>query len=271
METMREKSSRTLLLEKETEEPSENSFIEEKPEEKKESAKKVLFENNTPELYMENLKKNFAPQPKQEPQQTQSVSPKIQFEAAETFFSKPVESKEKQQTESQVSFKNVYAQSQEPEKEIEDEVEVEPEDETLSEVEEQEDVNVEIEEENNVEIQNKRIKRAKPKTRFRIFVFALVGVLACMFGWTIYNAVEIQTLTSEIEQASKIYSVNVYNYINNLSKTDDLTNPDSIFNLDSLSEAGIVPLQPSKEEQTEFSVKSNWFDRLCNWLSSLFN
>lgn len=249
METMKEKSSRTLLLEKETEEPSAVSFVEEK----KESAKKVLFENNTPELYMENLKKNFTPEPKQE--EKPKVSPKIQFEAAETFFAKPAEQVEEIQEE-EISTPEI-------ETEIQEEVveEIEPEVETEQ----------EIVSENDEETENKRLKRAKPKTRFKIFVFGLVGVLACMCGWAIYNSVEIQTLTSEIEQANKIYSVNVYNYINNLSKTDDLTNPDSIFNLDSLSDAGVVPIQPTKEDQVEYSVKSNWFDRLCNWISNLFN
>ena len=95
METMKEKNSRTILLEKETEEPSDVSFIPENQEEKKESAKKVLFENNTPELYMQNLKKNFAPQPEKETKPTPSVSSKIQFEAAETFFSKLLKQKKK--------------------------------------------------------------------------------------------------------------------------------------------------------------------------------
>lgn len=264
METMKEKNSRTILLEKETEEPSDVSFIPENQEEKKESAKKVLFENNTPELYMQNLKKNFAPQPEKETKPAPSVSSKIQFEAAETFFSKPLEAKEKKQTEGQVSFQNVYVPlKEEPETlpEEKEEIEVSSEEETVN----------DVIEENVSENENKPVKRAKPKTRFRIFVFGLIGVLACMCGWSIYNAVEIKTLTAEIEQANKIYSVNVYNYIKTISKADDLTNKDSITNLDSLSEAGIVPLQPTKEQPSEYSVKSNWFDRLCNWLSNLFN
>ena len=40
METMKEKNSRTLLLEKETEEPSVESFIEENQEEKKRKRQK---------------------------------------------------------------------------------------------------------------------------------------------------------------------------------------------------------------------------------------
>lgn len=267
METMKEKNSRTLILEKETEEPSASSFIEEKPEEKKESAKKVLFENNTPELYMQNLKKNFEPKQEKEIKSSPSVSSKIQFEAAETFFSKPLEAKEKKQAEGQVSFKNVYVPLEEEEPEKKQEVEQTQEIENFQE----EETSSEIQEENLTENQTKQIKRAKPKTRFKIFIFALIGVLACMCGWSIYNAVEIKTLTAEIEQANKIYSVNVYNYIKTISKADDLTNKDSITNLDSLSEAGIVPLQPKKEDPSEFSVKSNWFDRLCNWLSNLFN
>lgn len=265
METMKEKNSRTILLEKETEEPSDVSFIPENQEEKKESAKKVLFENNTPELYMQNLKKNFAPQPEKETKPAPSVSSKIQFEAAETFFSKPLEAKEKKQTEGQVSFQNVYVPLKEEEPETlpeeKEEIEVSSEEETLS----------DVQEENISEDENKPVKRAKPKTRFRIFIFGLISVLACMCGWSIYNAVEIKTLTAEIEQANKIYSVNVYNYVKTISKADDLTNKDSITNLDSLSDAGIVPLQPTKEDKSEYSVKSNWFDRLCNWLSNLFN
>lgn len=267
METMKEKNSRTLLLEKETEEPSVESFIEENQEEKKESAKKVLFENNTPELYMQNLKKNFAPQQEKETKSAQSISSKIQFEAAETFFSKPLEAKEKKQTEGQVSFQNVYV----PLKEEESETETLPEEKEEIEVSSEEETLSDVQEENISEDENKPVKRAKPKTRFRIFIFGLISVLACMCGWSIYNAVEIKTLTAEIEQANKIYSVNVYNYIKTISKADDLTNKDSITNLDSLSEAGIVPLQPTKEDKSEYSVKSNWFDRLCNWLSNLFN
>ena len=265
METMKEKNSRTILLEKETEEPSDVSFIPENQEEKKESAKKVLFENNTPELYMQNLKKNFEPQQEKETKSAQSVSSKIQFEAAETFFSKPLEAKEKKQTECQVSFQNVYVPLKEEEPETlpeeKEEIEVSSEKETVN----------DVIEENVSENENKPVKRAKPKTRFRIFIFGLISVLACMCGWSIYNAVEIKTLTAEIEQANKIYSVNVYNYVKTISKADDLTNKDSITNLDSLSEAGIVPLQPTKEQPSEYSVKSNWFDRLCNWLSNLFN
>ena len=68
----------------------------------------------------------------------------------------------------------------------------------------------------------------KKKTRFKIFVFGLVAVLACMAGWAIFNSVEIKTLTAELEQANKIYSVNIYNHISNLSKADDLTNEESI-------------------------------------------
>lgn len=267
METMKEKNSRTILLEKETEEPSDVSFIPENQEEKKESAKKVLFENNTPELYMQNLKKNFEPQQEKETKSAPSVSSKIQFEAAETFFSKPLEAKEKKQTEGQVSFQNVYVPLKEEESETETLPEEKEEIEILS---EEENVN-DVIEENVSEDENKPVKRAKPKTRFRIFIFGLISVLACMCGWSIYNAVEIKTLTAEIEQANKIYSVNVYNYVKTISKADDLTNKDSITNLDSLSDAGIVPLQPTKEQPSEYSVKSNWFDRLCNWLSNLFN
>lgn len=284
METLTEKNVKTLLIEKETE-PVSSVSTQENLEEKKESAKKVLFENNTPELYMANLKKNFSPEPEKKEEKPKEVKPKIQFEAAETFFSEPVKVNEKKQSPGQVSFSSYYVPQQEVKQNIEVEHEqiVEQQKEEILQHEiqtntEAEEV-VEIEEETILEnideieekIEKKPKKLAKKKTRFKIFVFGLVGVLACMIGWAIFNAVEIKTLTAEMDKANKIYSVNIYNHISNISKADDLTNENSIFDLQKLSDAEILPLQPTPTEDVEYSIKSNWFDRLCNWISNLFN
>ena len=235
-------------------------------EEKKQEAKKTLF-SNTPSEYMENLKKNFS---KEEPKQKKEtkVTPKIQFEAAETFFSEKQKS-DKKQAKDQVSFHSVYA----PVKEDEVVIESKPaakEEKIENQIEEEAEVS-KMEEETVPDQEEKPRQRAKFKTRLKIICVGTVLVLACMVGWTIANAVQIETLTSEMEQANKIYSVNIVTHISNISKADDLTNPDSIFNLDELSNAEVVPLQPTPSAPTEYSVRSNWFDRLCNWLSNLFS
>lgn len=275
MEILTEKEIKIVTIEKET--PVSNFPVEQNLEEKRESAKKVLFENNTPELYMENLKKNFS---KPEVKVEKKVEPKpiIQFEAAETFFQEKTKAKEKKQAHGQVSFSAIYANETVEEKQeiVEQEIaEPEPENEIIKDniEENSEEIEENVENLNNFEekVDNKQKKSAKSKTRFKIFIFGLVGVLACMIGWAIYNAVEIKTLTAEMEQANKIYSVNVYSHISNIAKADDLTNEDSIFNLEKLSTAKIIPVQPTPQEKVEYSIKSNWFDRLCNWVSNLFN
>ena len=275
MELLTEKENKIVTIEKET--PVSSFPVEQNLEEKRESAKKVLFENNTPELYMENLKKNFS-KPEVKEEKKVEPKPKIQFEAAETFFQEKPKEKEKKQTPGQVSFSSIYTNEvvEENKKIAEPEV-FEPEPETKI-IEQDIEENIEKIEENNENLnnfeektENKQKKLAKSKTRFKIFIFGLVGVLACMIGWAIYNAVEIKTLTAEMEQANKIYSVNVYSHISNISKADDLTNEDSIFNLEKLSSAEIIPIQPTPQEKVEYSIKSNWFDRLCNWISNLFN
>lgn len=250
MKSLKESRVGTMILEKE-EKPSEDFVVETKEEVKKESAKKVLFENNSTETYMENLKKNFSkPEKKVE---RKPVSPKIQFEATETFFAKP---------KAQEDIKK------EPATEIKQEIEIQTENKKQEYI--QEDVSNEIQEETPKE--EKRLKRAKFKTRLGIMIFGLVSVLACMIGWTISNAVEIKTLTQELEQANKIYSVNVVKHISNISKADDLIDENSITNIDKLGEAQVIKLTPEKlKKPVEYSVKSNWFDRLCNWLSNLFN
>lgn len=250
----------------------DNSFVEEK----KENAKKVLFENNTPELYMENLKKNFAPTEVKEEKKEQP-KPKIQFEAAETFFQEVPKAKEKKQATGQVSFSSIYSNksveevvSVSKQEIVEPEIKEEIFEETLPEGIQELQNSTEIIETVEEQKQTNKKSVAKSKTRFKIFIFGLVGVLACMIGWAIWNSVEIKTLTAEMEQANKIYSVNVFSHISNLSKADDLTNENSIINLEKLSDAEIIPIQPIPQKKEEFNVKSNWFDRLCNWLSGFF-
>lgn len=255
---MEQKQSKQVTLVLEKEEVESSNVLPQN--EKKESAKKVLFENNTPELYMANLKKGFLPTENEK--KTEKILPKIEFQAEKTFV---VQQEKKTEKVEEIQPTLQVQQEVLPQTQVQQEQEVEQ---VLEEEQTQEEI---LDDETQEEIQNDVSKKPKAKTRFRIFLFGLVGVLVCMMGWAISNAIQIKTLTAEIEQANKVYSVDIVKYIQNISKADDLTNPDSITNLDALSEAEIVPLQPTQSDPVEFSVKSNWFDRLCNWLSNLFN
>ena len=115
-------------------------------------------------------------------------------------------------------------------------------------------------------------KKKNFKLRLKLAICAFALILTCLGGWAIYNAIEIKTLTAEAQAAKNQYNINVATVISNISKLDDLTNPNSITNLDELSSAEILPITPKdKTAPTKFEKESNWFDRVCNWFSNLFN
>lgn len=245
-----QKETKTAIMEKPLTETSVENLNKPKSETKKEDAKKILFQNS-PEKYMENLKK-IATSTYSIPE-TKSKT-KIEFEATKTFVT-------------------------EPEKKVEAEKikEVKIEKEKLEETEEN------VEKKNNVEpitftqpkadIDINPLKRVKPKIglkkRLKIITFGFFAILTCLLSWSIFNGTEIETLRAQLEASNKTYSVNLVNYINNLSKVDDGLTPDSLFNLQDLSNAGVIPLEPTLATPVEYTIKSNWFDKLCNWLSGI--
>lgn len=247
------RESKTTVIDQVTEDVSFEDFKIKDTEDKKETAKKILF-NNSPEFIVSQQLSHAAASP------LTSTSSKIEFEAAKTFFS---------------DLPEPEAQIEESKKEIElTEIESEKEEETKTETDFQPLTTFETEEKTESIEETKVLNRIKPKTglkaRFKVIAFGFFAVLTCFLGWTIYNAIEIETLRAQMEAANKTYAVNIVNYINNLSKADDLTS-DSLFNLEQLSEAGVIPLEPSElKNHVEYSVRSNWFDRLCNWLSNIF-
>ena len=137
----------------------------------------------------------------------------------------------------------------------------------------------EVEQKNDVEVEKSSktvvLSRAKTqknlKTRLKIFFVAGILVLTCLGGWAIYNGIRVKTLTAELQAKNAEYSVNVAKVISNISKLDDLSNPNSITNLDELEKAEVIKIVPKNEvAPISYEQKSNWFDRLCNWLSNLF-
>ncbi|MDD4110542.1 MAG: hypothetical protein PHS54_03200 [Clostridia bacterium] len=242
-----QRETRTAIIEKTSTDISAESLNESTTETKKDSAKKILFQNS-PEKYMENLKKTLAPTTS--PATDVAPKTKIEFEAAKTFV-----------TEEPIIEEPVQAISQEIKVESEVEEKTEKEVEPLTQEEAKPDINT------------NPMNRIKPKIglkkRLKIITFGFFAILTCLLGWSFFNGNEIETLRAQLEASNKTYSVNLVNYINNLSKVDDGLTPESLFNLQDLSNAGIIPLEPTLATPVEYTIKSNWFDKLCNWLSGI--
>lgn len=225
---------------------------EKKSTEKREEAKRKLF--------------NFV-EPKSEkkvlPKQSISLSKEV-FENEEVKNVKP---------EKEIKF---FSQTEiEPKKIIEDDIVNEIEQEPEFEIEQQTEYEDDLAQEEK-RLQRKKIvyenqKKPSLKLRLKLAICAIALVLTCLGGWAIYNAVEIKTLTGEAQAKNAEYNINVMKVIRTTSKLDDLTNPNSITNLDELESANVVQIIPKEKASPKTIEKqSNWFDRLCNWLSNLF-
>lgn len=225
---------------------------EKKSTEKREEAKRKLF--------------NFV-----EPKSEKKVLPKQSISLSKEVF----ENEEIKNLEPEKEIKFFSQTEIEPKKIIEDDIVSEIEQEPEREIEQQTELEGDIAEEEK-RLQHKKVvyenqKKPSLKLRLKLAICAIALVLTCLGGWAIYNAVEIKTLTGEAQAKNAEYNINVMKVIKTTSKLDDLTNPNSITNLDELESANIVQIIPKEKASPKTIEKqSNWFDRLCNWLSNLF-
>ena len=233
---------------------------EKKSTEKREEAKRKLF--------------NFV-----EPKSEKKVLPKQSISLSKEVF----ENEEVKNVEPEKEI-NFFSQTEiEPKKIIEDDIVNEIEQEPEFEIEQESEFEIEqqTEYEDDLAQEEKRLQRKKVvyenqkkpslKLRLKLAICAIALVLTCLGGWAIYNAVEIKTLTGEAQAKNAEYNINVMKVIRTTSKLDDLTNPNSITNLDELESANVVQIIPKEKASPKTIEKqSNWFDRLCNWLSNLF-
>lgn len=225
---------------------------EKKSTEKREEAKRKLF--------------NFV-----EPKSEKKVLPKQSISLSKEVF----ENEEIKNLEPEKEIKFFSQTEIEPKKIIEDDIANKIEQEPEFEIEQQTELEGNIAEEEK-RLQHKKVvyenqKKPSLKLRLKLAICAIALVLTCLGGWAIYNAVEIKTLTGEAQAKNAEYNINVMKVIKTTSKLDDLTNPNSITNLDELESANIVQIIPKEKASPKTIEKqSNWFDRLCNWLSNLF-
>lgn len=225
---------------------------EKKSTEKREEAKRKLF--------------NFV-----EPKSEKKVLPKQSISLSKEVF----ENEEVKNVEPEKEIKFFSQTEIEPKKIIEDDIVNEIEQEPEFEIEQQTEYEDDLAQEEK-RLQRKKVvyenqKKPSLKLRLKLAICAIALVLTCLGGWAIYNAVEIKTLTGEAQAKNAEYNINVMKVIKTTSKLDDLTNPNSITNLDELESANVVQIIPKEKASPKTIEKqSNWFDRLCNWLSNLF-
>ena len=219
---------------------------EKKSTEKREEAKRKLF--------------NFV-----EPKSEKKVLPKQSISLSKEVF----ENEEIKNLEPEKEIKFFSQTEIEPKKIIEDDIANKIEQEPEFEIEQQTELEGNIAEEEK-RLQHKKVvyenqKKPSLKLRLKLAICAIALVLTCLGGWAIYNAVEIKTLTGEAQAKNAEYNINVMKVIKTTSKLDDLTNPNSITNLDELESANIVQIIPKEKASPKTIEKqSNWFDRLCN-------
>lgn len=97
--------------------------------------------------------------------------------------------------------------------------------------------------------------------RMRTVLFSVV-LLVCGI-WGISNVVNINSVKAEYDALSNVYyNINLPNYLKNLTQLDAV-NKDNMENL-----FPTIPEESTKP--TSIEKKTNWFDRVCEFLAGLF-
>ena len=108
------------------------------------------------------------------------------------------------------------------------------------------------------------------KFRFKLLTGVFCCLLAILTGWIIGNIVEIATTNTEIATQTE-YAVDLKGLISNISKLDKDETPASPSDGSLLPIEEIIPVTPGiVEDTTGYESESNWFDKICNWLSNFF-
>ena len=110
--------------------------------------------------------------------------------------------------------------------------------------------------------------------RMRLCTGVMCLLIALFGGWIIGNAVEIASTSAQIaetELAKDAYEANLFSYIQKIRQLDNWNenNLNSDSSLIPIEE--IIPITPTPlKDPTSYEKESNWFDKICNWLSNLF-
>ncbi len=109
-----------------------------------------------------------------------------------------------------------------------------------------------------------RAEKSKTQTKPKRLKLVIISVLFALFGvWGVVNIAQIDNLGSQIAEVAKdYYEINLPKYLKKLTSLD-ATNSGNMENLfETIPDEDISP--------SEIFEKSNWFDRICNFIAGLF-
>lgn len=189
-------------------------------------------------------KQDILQQTKQQTQEIQEIEPEIQEETLEQQAENEVEDKVEEEID-QALFGTIDEIESTGEKEIEEEIKA----------------------------------FSKPNKKGFAFRFKLMTGVFCLLialfgGWVIGNAVQISSTSAQIAQSTvdkEVYDANLLSYLSKISQLDNWNenNVNSDSALIPIEE--VIPITPTPlEDPTSYERESNWFDKICNWISNLF-
>lgn len=185
----------------------------------------------------------------------------FQSDLTKNLFEKKADDQDKKEEPKQLQQSQRQNQTNEAEAEINAEIETETEVEN----------DIVQEDQEYFEVKPKSKKKNKfGQFRIRLFTAVFCAVMAIATGWVITNTVRISNVNKAIESVQTEHSANIIKLKNNMEKLDDLTdNPENNSDYEKIEK--IITVQPLPlENPTEYQETTNWFDSLCNWISSIF-
>ncbi|MDD2227515.1 MAG: hypothetical protein PHH71_02925 [Clostridia bacterium] len=114
---------------------------------------------------------------------------------------------------------------------------------------------------NIINIQEKKKQKKSFRAKFSVVLYSIILIICT--GWTIFNGIQISNTANEIARIE--YSINSFNYIIKIDQLDIIEDHENSI-ITNVMEVTPPPLT----EPTQIQPQTNWFDRLCSWLSNLF-
>lgn len=120
-----------------------------------------------------------------------------------------------------------------------------------------------------IEAETQQKPTKSKKFRYKLIAIGYALVLAICIGWTIGNAIAINNQAGALTTASTSYEINVVKYTMKIAQLDGIEVSDSADEFSPITSG--FELQPEPlQHPTDYTTSTNWFDKLCNWLSKLF-
>lgn len=111
-----------------------------------------------------------------------------------------------------------------------------------------------------VKLGRKKQDKQKPESKKKNWFLALAIAFGLSATICVTNAVIIDNMQSSIVSLDETYQLNLAKYLKNLAKLD--TTKESM---------EIIPTYPEDlNEAGDIGEKSNWFDRICNFIGGIF-